>query len=235
MNASHPAPDQTDLFTAGEADAWYYRNQAHLESNSRSYVVDEIIEVLGPFKPEINSILEIGCGIGVKLEQLAEFFAAKGEGIEPSALAVSDGNDRLHRSGSSVKLAVGIADKLPYGSAQFDLVYFGFCLCVVSRERLFSSLTEADRVLKSGGFLSIADFDPSVMHKRDYHHKSGLFTYKNRYEELFTASGHYHLVSKRSFSHGGRTFVKDSNERLSLTVLYKEPDPYPLRRSGSDQ
>jgi ubiquinone/menaquinone biosynthesis C-methylase UbiE len=235
MNASHPAPDQTDLFAAGEADAWYYRNQAHLQSNSRSYVVDEIIEVLGPFKPEINSILEIGCGNGVKLEQLAEFFAAKGEGIEPSKRAVSDGNERLRRCGRSIKLVVGTADKLPYGSAQFDLVYFGFCLYLIDRERLFLSVAEADRVLKTGGFLSIFDFDPSVMHKRDYHHKSGMFSYKNRYDGLFTASGHYHLVSKRSFSHGGRTFVKDSNERLSLTVLYKEPDPYPLRHSGGDQ
>lgn len=118
--------DQTDLFRSGEADAWYRRNKAHLRSRSHSCAIDAMIEVLGPFKSEINSILEVGCGNGIKLEQLATSFAAKGIGIEPSELAVSEGRKRLRQSGCSIELTVGVADKLPYKSAQFDLVYFGF-------------------------------------------------------------------------------------------------------------
>ena len=222
------ASDQTRLFAAGEADAWYRRNKGHLQAKCRFYEVDRIIEVLGPFKSEVHSILEVGCGNGIKLEQLSKFFGAKAEGIEPSPLAVSEGNERLRLSGNALlNLAVGTGDRLPYKDAQFDLVHFGFCLYLISRERLFGSFAEADRVLKCGGFLSIFDFDPSIMHKRDYHHKAGVFSYKKPYYELFTASGHYHLVSKMSFTQAGPSFEKDSNERVALTVLYKEPDPYP--------
>jgi ubiquinone/menaquinone biosynthesis C-methylase UbiE len=223
------APDQTDLFTTSEGDAWYRRNKAQLESRPRAHEIDAVIEVLNPFKGEINSVLEIGCGNGAKLEQLAEFFSAQAEGIEPSALAVSEGNERLQRSTSPARLIVGTADKLPYADAHFDLVYLGFCLYLVDRRRLFASIAEADRVLRPGGFLSIFDFDPSVRHKRAYRHRSGIFSYKTQYDRLFTASGHYHLVSKSSFTPGViKAFSKDSNERVALTVLYKETDLYPV-------
>lgn len=83
-------------------------------------------------------------------------------------------------------------------------------------------------MLRWGGFLSIFDFDPSAKHKRNYHHKSGIFSYKNRYDELFTATGHYHLVFKMSFAHDMvKAFSKNSNDRVALTMLYKEPDFIP--------
>ena len=191
--------------------------------------VDLIIEVLRPFRSEIKSILEIGCGNGMKLERLAEFFYAAAEGIDLSNEAIRDGTRRVQQSGkSAVHLVVGSADTLPYLDLQFDYVHFGFSLYVTARQRLLRSIAEADRVLRAGGFLSIIDFDPPVMHKKSYHHKAGVFSYKNQYDEFFTVGGRYHLVLKTSFTHGGqKAFSKDGNERVALSVLYKEPDPYP--------
>jgi ubiquinone/menaquinone biosynthesis C-methylase UbiE len=221
--------DQTALFEANEANAWFRRNRASLERGGAGFEVDLIENVLGAFRAEIRSVLEIGCGDGRKLERLAGFFQAQGFGIEPSTDAVAAGSKRLHDAGNTaVTLAVGTADELPFSAGQFDLVHFGFSLYVVSRERIFLSLAQADRVLRAGGFMTILDFDPHAMHRRAYVHQQGIFSYKARYDEWFAATGHYHLVAKRSFSHASPDFSKDENERLALTVLYKEPQPYPV-------
>jgi ubiquinone/menaquinone biosynthesis C-methylase UbiE len=220
--------DQTALFKLDEGNAWFRRNRANLQRSGPSYEVDLIEDVLGSFRAEINDVLEIGCGDGRKVERIATFFQARGAGIDPSTEAVAAGSERLrHSNNTAVTLAAGTADELPFQAGQFDLVHFGFSLYVVSRERVFRSLAEADRVLRAGGFLTIFDFDPLAMHRRAYSHQQGVFSYKARYDEWFVATGQYHLVAKRSFSHTSNDFSKDDNERLALSVLYKEPQPYP--------
>jgi hypothetical protein len=91
---------------------------------------------------------------------------------------------------------------------------------------LFPAIAEADRVLINGGFLAITDLDPIHRHKRPYHHKDGLFSYKQDYSEMFTASGMYFMVSKTSFSHRRPNFDLDGSERVSTTLLFKERDAY---------
>lgn len=230
MSAQSSGPggqDQTSLFESDEGNAWFRRNRNSLQNSGSSFEVETIKDVLGAFRADINRILEIGCGDGRKVESMANFFQADGIGIDPSSEAVLAGNERLRDSGSAtVALSVGTADNLPFATGQFDLVHFGFCLYVVSRERIFASLAHADRVLRAGGFLTIFDFDPSVMHRRSYAHQPGIFSHKARYDEWFVGTGHYHLLAKRSFSHASNKFSTDENERVAITILYKEAQPY---------
>jgi ubiquinone/menaquinone biosynthesis C-methylase UbiE len=238
-NRHNGAPDlmdnrqnQSEIFLQGEGDGYFDRNKSALNAEGDLFCEELICETLAPFKPEINRVLEIGCANGVKLEYLCKFFDAAGAGLDPSPKAVSAGNERLSNShAKNLTLAVGGANKLPFDKREFDLVYFAFCLYLVDRDDLFAAIAEADRVLRPGGFLAIVDFDPADRHKRAYHHKAGVFSYKQQYADLFTHSGHYHLVSKHSLSHAGHAFVKDSGERVSLCILYKEPDAYPLHHS----
>ena len=69
-------------------------------------------------------------------------------------------------------------------------------------------------------------FYPKIRRKQTYHHMSGVFSFKTSYADFFTASGHYYLVAKESFSHGTNYFTTDSDERVSISILYKEPDAY---------
>ena len=225
--------DQTQIFAAGEADAWYRRNrQTRVDDTSPD--LELIAGVLESYRAEIANVLEIGCSDGRKLETLATHFDASGHGVDPSFEAVADGQARLRSAGvERVNLSVGTSDRLDFETGHFDLVHFGFSLYVIARERLFASLAEADRVLRAGGFLTILDFDPPVRHKRAYHHRDGVYSYKARYDEWFTQTGHYHLVAKRSFSHSSAAFSVHPDERLALTVLYKERDPYPSNEPAS--
>ena len=216
---------QTEIFLQGEADSWYERNKGALAAQKTFHEIDVLCSTLAAFRREIRSILEIGCGNGAKLNQLCEFFKAEGKGIDPSARAVADGNQSFGGAGR-IELSVSSADTLPFADKQFDLVYFGFCLYLVDRDDLLGAIAAADRTLKRGGFLAITDFDPPTRHKRAYRHKLGVFSFKQAYADLFTGSGLYHLVAKHSFSHQTDHFTRDGNERLSVTIMHKELEPY---------
>jgi len=214
--------NQSEVFLESEGDGWFERNKAAVNRKASYYETETIKRVLQSFKENINNILEIGCGNGAKLNDLCDYFNANGTGIDPSPAAIKDGNElRKH-----LRLSVATASNLPYNNNDFDLVYFGFCLYLVDREDVFEAVAEADRVLKNGGFLAILDFDPKQKHKRPYHHKPGLFSYKTSYSDFFTAGGHYYLVAKESFSNGASHFAIDSDERVSVCILYKEPEAY---------
>ena len=216
--------NQSSIFLEGEGDNYFLRNKAALEVRSGASEITWLGQALSPFKDKINTVLEIGCSNGAKLEQICGLLDAKGQGIDPSKQAVDEGNRRLSRSGT--QLHVGTASRLPFEALSFDFVYFGFCLYLLDRQDLFAAMAEADRVLKFGGFLAITDFDPIHRHKRPYHHKDGVFSFKQDYSKVFTESGLYYLVSKNSFSHRQSFFDADGNERVSTTLLFKEIDAY---------
>ena len=219
---------QSQVFLEGEGDNWFRRNKSSLDSKEVFHEAETIRRVLAAYKAKVGSILEIGCSNGAKLEALCEFFDARGCGVDPSESAVNAGNAVFSQKGKGDKIQLGVstAASLPYGTASFDLVYFGFCLYLVDRDELYKTIAEADRVLKKGGFLAILDFDPGLRRKREYHHRPGVFSYKTSHADFFTEGGHYYLVAKESFSHGANHFSVDSDERVSLSVLYKEPDAY---------
>ena len=91
-------------------------------------------------------------------------------------------------------------------------------MCLVDRNDLLKAVAEADRVLKKGGFLAILDFEPKRRHKRDWHHKLGLFSFKTSHTDFFTAGGYYYLVAKESFSHGAGHFTTDNDKRVSISI-----------------
>ena len=219
--------NQDQIFTSGEGDEWYKRNQTHLmtiDQAKESEDVRYLCETLQPFHFNIHRVLEVGCSNGIKLETICQQMNAVGIGIEPSRLAVETGN--LRDKVAKIDLIQGSGDKLPCKSADFDLVFFAFCLYLFDRASLMQAFAEADRVLKPGGFLVVTDFDPGFNHRRPYSHCPGVFSYKQDYSVFFTQSGLYHLLGKHSYSHRYPHFDKDRGERVSTSILYKEANPY---------
>ena len=215
-------PKQSSVFLTGEGDAWYQRNKAFIGDPS-SIDLEAITEVLSSFKETINAILEIGCSEGSKLRYLCNHFEATGFGLDPSRAAITAGN-KLGMESTNFKtfLDVGVASEIPHKDKFFDLVYFSFCLYLVDRDDISRCIAEADRVLRPGGFLAILDFDPAHKIKKEYKHAPGVFSYKESYVHYFTSLGDYYLVSKKSFSHTKDHFDIENQERLSITILYKE-------------
>lgn len=211
---------QRAVFLEVEGDQWFERNKDALEVKEREESfpeVDWLLSQLEPFQKTISQVLEIGCGGGGNLRYLSRKLNALGKGIDPSRKAIEWG-----KQFGEEELGVGSADRLNYPSKSFDLVYFGFCLYLLDREYLLSAISEADRVLRPGGFLAITDFDPPYPFKNSYQHRAGIYSFKRDYSRCFTLAGGYHVVSKRSFSHSEPHFHADPNERISTSLLFKE-------------
>ena len=221
ITSSSSESSQSKVFLEGEADEWFSRNHSHVSITPQRQLLGEWCN---PHKNDVGKILEIGAGNGIPLAYICNVLDAQGIGIEPSHKAVE--NWSLIRGdivgGASTSLRVGLANEIPFEDKSFDLVIFGFCLYLVDRSLLYRAIAEADRVLRDGGFLGIEDFDsPSPMSNK-YCHKEGILSYKSDYSNIFTSSGHYHLISKHSYSHTANHFDANFDERVSLSLLYKQ-------------
>lgn len=204
-------------FSEGEADEWFLRNIAALENKQGNQSVDLLVQWLAPFKSRINNILEVGCGSGHFLDDLSNQLDAKGVGVDPSSKAV----DYIGKNFPKLNAITGFGDDIRIKEC-FDLVHLGFYLCWVDRERYLKYIGEADRLVKPGGFLSIVDFDTPQPYSNEYSHREGVYSHKTNNANVFVASGLYTVASKHQFSHQGFHFDEEINERVSLTLLYKE-------------
>lgn len=208
---------QKEIFVNGESDNWFLRNKETLKNRSEFIDVNEMLAFIKPN----NTILEIGCSNGAKLNyiqnQLPNFNVSL-FGIDPSTKSIEDGNNNFN----NLKLEVGTSDCLNYKDDFFDIIIVGFCLYLVDRNLIFKTVAEIDRVLKQGGLVIITDFEPPFPIKKPYFHKQGVFSYKNNYSNFFIAGGHYNLIKKLHYNHNNLTFDSDFNERVSTSILYKE-------------
>ena len=209
--------DQEKVFLESEGDEWFKRNVGKMSNNSSE--IYTLGAWLKPFQAEIGRILEVGSGCGNKLAQLCNELDSDGLGIDPSKLAVDYANRKFS---SKCKFRIGTADSLPSNLKNLDLIHFGFCLYLVSRNRLLKCVRQADLLLKPGGFISIFDFDPSESCSNEYRHYKGLISYKEDYYKLFCSLGNYSLVNKLSFSEESFHFALNPESRVSLTLLFKE-------------
>ena len=97
-------------------------------------------------------MLDIGCGTGRFLAQLAEI--AKGWGVDASPEMLEVARTRVGGAG----LKLGSAEELPFKDGWFERATMWLVAHLVDRPRAFA---EAARVLGPGGHFAVATFDPS--------------------------------------------------------------------------
>ena len=136
--------NQELAFRKSEGNKWFFRNLKKLEENSIE--ISLLCNWLMPFQNDINNILEIGSGAGNKLAQLCWQLNASGQGVDPSKTAVDFANKKYNQKCS---YTVATADDLSFFKNKFDLVHFGFCLYLVSRNKINDVIKQADKLLKS--------------------------------------------------------------------------------------
>ena len=214
---------QKKVFQSSEGDEWYKRNYFNKKQK-----IGESTKLLSswlkPFKKDINSIFEIGCSDARVLAYLVKSLNSKGYGVDPSQKAINDGKKKFKKS--NIKLLKGTSDKLFASDQSIDLVHFGFCLVWVDRNDYFKSISEADRICKPGGFISILDFDSPFNEKVKYHHQKNILTYKTDNTSLFLANGHYSSVNTYSLTNNFFHFDKNYKNRVKISLIYKEKDSY---------
>ena len=161
-------------------------------------------------------MLEVGCGEAKRLAWINENMNLMCRGIDPSKKAVLGANKR------GVDVLQGTADELPYADQSIDFVVFGFCLYLCDRSDLFRIAHEANRVLKPDAWVIIHDFIANTPTMREYHHLTGLYSYKMDYRKMFDWHPDYTCFSHEINPHEEPGFIDDSDEWVATSIMRKK-------------
>ena len=209
---------QKNIFLKSEADAWFARNKKNL--SKRNFEDDNIVRAISDISKSSSNtmlkILEIGCGGGERLSYISNSINCSVSGVDPSLDAVN------HCKLNNIDAIVGTADSLTHKDNAFDIVIFGFCLYLCDRSDLFRISTEADRVLKKEGWIIIQDFFAESPIQNEYHHTSGIKSYKMDYKTLFAWHPDYTCYQTKVYHHESQVFTDSSNEWVETSVIRKK-------------
>lgn len=109
-----------------------------------------------------------------------------------------------------IEAILGVADKLPFKSGKFEQVFFITSLCFLAE--VDKAITEAKRVLKNDGVMTIAFIDKdselaiTYQKSRDFYFKHAVFF---AMDELLVKMKQFNF---KSFKMHGTNFNKETNE-----------------------
>ncbi|SIO49148.1 class I SAM-dependent methyltransferase [Chitinophaga niabensis] len=219
---SAPLGSQKKAFQEYEANQWFGRNRSVLETYSPEN--DVVVNTLKNYHVTPKKVLEIGSSAGYRLNGIKETFRqAEVFGLDPSQQAIDYGT--MHYP--DVQLFTGTADNMQmFEDGQFDLVIVGFVFYVIDRHLLLKVVAEIDRVLADKGTLVAVDFFSEKAIRNHYEHITQFeaFSFKQNYDQIFTASQLYQLVHKGSFHHSSKEYdaTDDYYNKCSVTMLKKD-------------
>ena len=135
----------------------------------------------------ISSVLDVGCGPGLFLEDLVRtLHAERGVGVELSTTAVDLLRDHFSHQ-RSLEFQRASAHELPFDSDSFDVVVCWSVLHWVGRNEYLQALGELVRVTRR--HLIIMDFVGGHPYRVPYAHDERFYTYKTDFVPLVLGSG----------------------------------------------
>ena len=169
-------------------------------------------------------VLEFGCNFGDLLAYYARQGALECYGVEASAAAKNFGNS-LYQGAISIHHGT-VADNPVCedlgNEGRFDLVIIDDVFGWISRETLFQSISNIDKMVADDGVIFIRDFLPNKRVRNRNHHikDSDVFNYKvpGSHASIFLASGVYETEFQVSFFDG-----------LGISTSYKCDNPFNYR------
>lgn len=107
----------------------------------------------------VGRVLEVGCGTGELLVELARRYpGAEVVGLDPDPAALGIARRKLEGARLPARLDQGLAATLPYPDASFDLVVSSLMLHHLDTSNKLRMLRECRRVLTGRGQLVLVDF-----------------------------------------------------------------------------
>ncbi len=207
---SHAMKSQAAIFLAGEADAYYQRNQ----DAYRGYTIEDdvVAEVLRrEVSPDAQAakdpvdrlmLIDLGCASGERLSGLCRRYAALGVGIDASTAAIQAARDR----DPAQSWWVGDWSKGIQGVSALRgaaIVITSYVWHWMDRSRIIRAMDAVNDCVRPGGYLVINDFYPDQPIDVPYVHTAGVTTFKRRYEELFLATGTYRRAQQQVYPYHG--------------------------------
>lgn len=146
------AARETPEFLTGLPDAYRGWRASRLGRVTDALEQDLILELVGP--PEGQRILDVGCGDGTLLAELARRGAIV-TGIDTNPRMLAAARERARAETVEIILVEGNAGALPFPDTTFDVVVAVTVLCFMNDAG--RAFMEMARVLKAGGRLVIGE------------------------------------------------------------------------------
>jgi len=192
---------QDEVYKTIEADQFFARNKYDFSQlpPKKKTLIDNYVDLLAEEK--VDTVFEVGCHIGDLLNYAGQLFnSRKRVGIEPSQLAVKQGEDLFPKNEYITGVIAELSEIVDFAS---DLTIINDVFCWISRETLFQSINNIDRTLKVGGRLLIRDFYPEKFTANPNKHvpDHSVYCYKvpGSHGQLFLDSGKYKLIRSKVF------------------------------------
>ena len=125
----------------------YHEGELYLEDNS---FVEKISNCISLYANNPKTILDISCAYGrVAFHLKDQFKGACFYGIDPGVESIKIANNNL--GSDRVRFKQGYSHDLTYSDNMFDVVIFSMVLQWLPRNKLIKTISEVDRVLRTGG------------------------------------------------------------------------------------
>tara|TARA_B000000475_G_C15879615_1_gene399913 strand:- start:14 stop:664 length:651 start_codon:yes stop_codon:yes gene_type:complete len=196
---------------------WFDRNIKNLETDYKSFPLKYLINWLKEQNfPPNEKLLELGCGPGFSLDFLSKSLQANSFGLDASEFSVSYAN----RHFPHLKISQGTAGDLSkFEDNSFALIHLGFFMYFLDDNSVKDVVSECERVLKDGGFLSILDFDVQSEEIKIDKHDKNVKIYKRDQGRAFREN--FVQLNKRSFTSLLKAKLDVNEERISLQLMLK--------------
>ncbi|MFO1090991.1 MAG: class I SAM-dependent methyltransferase [Hyphomicrobiales bacterium] len=192
-----------------------YRYQRHLYDATRRYYLfgrDEMLAGLLP--PHGGTVLEIGCGTGRNLIQVARRTPdARFFGFDLSAEMLKTANLSVKRAHLGDRIQVRQGDAVSFDGASlfgrptFDRVYFSYTLSMIPDWR--SALRQGFRHVARGGSLHVVDFGQCENLPQSF--KAGLFRWLDA----------FHVTPRAELFDAMSALAQETGSRADCEPLYR--------------
>jgi len=213
--------NQEDIFITSEADAWFERNISNAtEPASDNHNV--IKAMISSELPESGNLIDIGGGTGTIAAGIMKLFPRwKATVLEPSQKAKDLGLKTFPWI-EFIKGSLSKKENIPNKS--YDLAIISMVFTWIDRNFLSQAIANIDSLVKPGGHIIIQDFYAPFPKINNYHHKKGLFTYKQDYTLPFIALNTYIELYKKNICVSHTNYDKNDpyDTWLTTSVLQKK-------------
>ncbi len=210
---------QRDIFLSSEGDRYFARNPLSRERLAEYARSDPVLQILRARELQSRNALEVGAASGWRLALMREAGMLEfSVALDPSMDALRAGREEF----SEVRHLQGTADRLPFRDASFDLLIYGFCLYLCDREDLPRIVSEAARILPTGGYLAVFDFHQEQPCTRSYEHAEGVFSFKMDYSALFMDSAAFAMVEQAIMPYPQDDLARPSSDELAVSLLRRK-------------
>ena len=145
-----------------------------------------------------NSVLEIGCFIGDKLNYLNKKYNCKIFGLEPSLKACKYAKKNYQIYIENNTLINSSLNNFSSNKGKFDLIILDDVMNWFDRDHMMHSLALIDHLVSNTGYIFIKDYFPNFTYSNKNHHWPNedirSYKYQHGYSSLFTKFGTYSLI-----------------------------------------